>query len=328
MKNGRVQISVSSWDDTMRVYRQVVATPSALRALLLFTVLVTAGSILFGQAAPAPAEPPCGIQLTQESARCAVTLAPSETRDLLVVVPQGKVKMLTAEQVEGTVELRLLVEASSSSASQAPEPYTNKDGLHSKIRILLFSEPQSGHTIRIGNSSKKAATVLITADSASPANALSEQERSAEEAFVHAEFLRSQSTDKSTEALEAYDRAIANWQAAGNKQELARALIWKAFYVFFKQNDYAAALPIAGQALESIPLLEPVEAANCWKIAGFINAQLAHYDAGADAYNSALALFEKTDDLFNQEVVLDNLSKLERLQPLVIHAVSLESRRR
>jgi tetratricopeptide (TPR) repeat protein len=233
---------------------------------------------------------------------------------LSFAVPQGNVRMLTAEQVDGTVELHLPAEASSGSASPAPEPYTNKAGLHSKIHILLSPESQSGHAIRIGNPSKKSATVLISVGSPSPANALSQQERAAEDAFAHAEFLRSQSTDKSTEALAAYDRAIANWQAAGNKQELARALIWKAFYVFFKQNDYAAALPIAGHALESIPLLEPVEAANCWKIAGFINAQLAHYYAGADAYHSALALFEKTDDLFNQEVVLDNLSKLERLQ--------------
>jgi CHAT domain-containing protein len=298
----------------MRVNRQIVATPSAMRALPLLVVFAAAGSILLGQPTPSFADRPCGAELTQDSAGCAITLAPSGTRDLLVSVPQGKVRMLTAEQVDGTVELRLPAEASSGSVSPAPEPYTNKAGLHSKIHILLSPESQSGQAIRIGNPSKKSATVLIRVGSASTANALSEQERTAEDAFAHAEFLRSQSTDKSAEALEAYDRAIASWQAAGNKQELARALIWKAFYVFFKQNNYTAALPIAGQALESIPLFEPVEAANCWKIAGFINAQLAHYDAGADAYNSALALFEKTDDLFNQEVVLDNLSKLERLQ--------------
>ena len=314
MGKGRVQNSVPCIDDAMRVYRQVVANPGAVRGLLLLTVLATAGSILFGQTAPSSAEHPCSTELTQESARCAVTLAPSETRDLLVVVPQGKVRMLTAEQVEGTVELRLPVESSAGSASQAPEPYTNKAGLHSNIRILLSSGPPSGQTIRIGNPSKKSTTVLLTADSASLANVLSEQERSAEDAFAHAEFLRSQAADKSSEALAAYDRAITNWQAAGNKEQRARALIWKAFYVFFKQNDYTAALPIAGQALESISLMEPVEAANCWKITGFVNAQLAHYDAGADAYNSALALFEKTGDLFNQEVVLDNLSKLERLE--------------
>jgi len=269
---------------------------------------------LYAQEAAPTTEHPCPAGVLLEPSGCAITLAPGQSTSLFLAVPQGNVRMLTAEQVDGTVELRLSAVAASGSASQAPEPYTNKAGLHSRIHILLSPESQSGQTIRIGNPSKKSATVLIRAGSASPANALSEQERAAEDAFAHAEFLRSQSTGKSAEALAAYDRAIAHWQAAGNQQESARALIWKAFYVFFKQNDYAAALPIAGHALESIPLLEPVEAANYWKIAGFINAQLAHYDAGADAYHSALALFEKTDDLFNQEVVLDNLSKLERLQ--------------
>jgi CHAT domain-containing protein/Tfp pilus assembly protein PilF len=292
-------------------------TAACMRGIFTFVAIcgfVSGESLLLGQTVPQVAEHACSTTLLEEPEGCVLTLSPGQTTNLSLAVPQGNVRMLTAEQVNGTVELRSSAEASSGSASQAPEPYTNKAGLHSKIHILLSPESQSGQIIRIGNPSKKSATVLIRVGSASTANALSEQERTAEDAFAHAEFLRSQSTGKSAEALAAYDRAIANWQAAGNQQESARALIWKAFYVFFKQNDYAAALPIAGHALESIPLLEPVEAANCWKIAGFINAQLAHYDAGADAYHSALALFEKTDDLFNQEVVLDNLSKLERLQ--------------
>jgi CHAT domain-containing protein/Tfp pilus assembly protein PilF len=272
------------------------------------------GAPLYAQEAAPISEHPCAVGILLEPSGCAVTLAPGQTTSVSLAVEEGNVRMLTAEQVQGVVELRLPVEASAGSASQAPEPYTNKAGLHSKIRILLSSGPPSGQTIRIGNPSKKSATVLISAGPPSPANALSEQERTAEDAFAHAEFLRSQSTGKSAEARAAYDRAIANWQAAGNKQELARALIWKAFYVFFTQNDYAAALPITGRVIELISSLEPVEAANCWKIVGFVNAQVAHYDAGADAYHSALALFEKTDDLFNQEVVLDNLSKLERLQ--------------
>jgi CHAT domain-containing protein len=291
-------------------------TPGA-RALFAFVILcgvVSGQSLLRGQTVPQTAEHACPTMLLEEPEGCVVTLPPGQTNTLSLAVPQGQVRMLTAEQVDGTVELRLSTEGSSGSASQAPEPYANKAGLHSKIHILLTSEPESGQAIRVGNSSRKSATVLIRLGPASTASALSEQERTAEDAFAHAEFLRSEGAAKASDALAAYNRAISNWQAAGNKQESIRALIWKAFYVFFNQNDYAAALPVAGQALESVPLLEPVEAANCWKIAGFINAQLAHYDAGADAYNSALALFEKTDDVFNQEVVLDNLSKLERMQ--------------
>ncbi len=314
MKKRRVQNPVACPDHRIRIHRQAAAVPYVVRGLLLLTALVTGESVLFAQAVSSSLVPSCGTELVQGSASCAVTLAPSETKDWLVAVPQGKVSMLTAEQVEGSVEVRLPAASGPGAVLQAREPYTNKAGLHSKIRILLSFAPPSDQTIRISNPSKKSATVLLTADLASPANAASEEERSAEDAFAHAEFLRSQSADKSAETLAAYDRATAGWQAAGNRQERARALIWKAFYVFFKQNDYPAALPIATEALGSISLLEPVEAANCWKISGFINTQLAHYEAGAVAYNSALAFFEKTDDVFNQEVVLDNLSKLERLE--------------
>jgi len=316
MKKSRVQNSVSCPDYRIRIHRQAAVVPYVVRGLLLLTALVTGESVLFAQTVSSSLGKSCGTELVQGSVSCAVTLAPSEAKDLQIAVPQGTVSMLTAEQVEGTVEIQLPVRSPAGADLQAREPYTNKAGLHSKIRILLSFVPQSDKTIRIGNPSKKSATVLLTADLASPANAASEEERSAEDAFAHAEFLRSQSqgTEKSAEALAAYDRAIADWQAAGNRQEHARALIWKAFFVFFKENDYPAALPVANEALGSISLLQPVEAANCWKITGFINTQLAHYDAGALAYHSALVLFETTGDSFNQEVVLDNLSKLERLE--------------
>jgi len=313
MRKGRVQNSVLCPGHRMGVYRQVAAAPYAVRGLLLLTATMTGGSILFGQTASSSLQP-CPRELTQEAATCAVTLAPSEAKGFLILVPQGKVRMLTAEQENGTVELSLPVESPSGSDSQPRETYTNKAGLHSKIRILLSFERPSGQTILISNPSKKSATVSLTADVASAATAGSDQERSAEDAFARAEFLRSQGPEKSSEALADYDRSIAGWQAAGNPQERERALIWKAFFVFFKQNDYPAALSLDAEALKSVSLLEPVEAANCWKISGFINAQLAHYDSGAAAYNSALALFRTTGDLFNQEVVLDNLSKLERLQ--------------
>ena len=309
-----MQTSVPCLDDRLGVSRQVAAAPCAVRGLLLLIAFAAGRSALFGQTTSPSAALPCSTELAQESASCTTTLAPSETKDFRVAVPQGKVRMLIAEQVEGAVELRLPVDRPSDVSSQGTEPYTNRAGLHSKIHVLLSFASPSGQTFRVSNPSKKLATVLLTLDTPSPANAVAEEERSAEDAFAHAEFLRSQSTDQPLEVLAAYDRSIANWQAAGNQQERARALIWKAFFVCFKQNEYAAALPIAAEALKSVSLLEPIEAANCWKISGFINAQLAHYDAGSAAYNTALALFEKTGDSFNQEVVLDNRSKLERLQ--------------
>jgi tetratricopeptide (TPR) repeat protein len=293
---------MSEWSGT-------VSKPRMLCSLSALFTLANCGLLLFAQAAPVSSDIACRTGHSQDLSRCTVTLTAKQTIDLQPVVSPGTVRVLTAEQAEGTVELRLLDTAS------ATEPYTNRAGLHSRIQVHLASVPQQAQTVRLTNPSQKSARVLISLTPASPEDSTSEQERAAEDAFAHAEFLRAQgSKDQSSEALAAYDHAIAVWRELGNQQELARALIWKAFYLFIKQSDYASAMPITNQAGQLIPQLQPVEAANCWKITGFVNTQLAHYDVGANAYQQALTLFTETGDLFNQEVVLDNLAKAERLE--------------
>jgi tetratricopeptide (TPR) repeat protein len=293
---------MSNWGGT-------VSKPRTLRALGALCALANCGLLLFAQGAPLSSDTACSTGPAQELSQCTVTLTAKETIDLQPVVPSGTFRVLTAEQAEGTVELRL------PDAANGTEPYTNRAGLHSRIQVHLVSGPQQAQTVRLTNPSQKSARVLISFTPASPEDSTSEQERAAEYAFAHAEFLRAQgSKDQSSEALAAYDRAITIWRELGNQQELARALIWKAFYLFLKQSNYAGALPVTSQATELIPQLPPVEAANCWKITGFVNTQLAHYDAGANAYQQALALFTEAGDLFNEEVVLDNLAKVERLE--------------
>jgi tetratricopeptide (TPR) repeat protein len=293
---------MSNWSGT-------VSKPRTLRALGALYALANCGLSLLAQAAPLSSYTACSTGLAQEPSECTVTLTAKQTIDLQPVVPSGTVRVLTAEQAEGTVELRL------PDAAKGTAPYANRAGLHSRIQFHLASGPQQAQTVRLTNPSQKPARVLISFTPASPEDSMSEQERAAEYAFAHAEFLRVQgSKDQSSEALAAYDNAVALWRQLGNQQELARALIWKSFYLFIKQSDYAGALRIASQARQLIPQLQPVEAANCWKITGFVNAQLAHYDAAANAYQQALALFTDTGDLFNQEVVLDNLAKVERLE--------------
>jgi tetratricopeptide (TPR) repeat protein len=278
----------------------------ALSALL---TLANCGLLLLAQAAPVSSDIACSAGSLQNLSGCTVTLASKQSIDLHPVLPPDTFRVLTAEQTEGTVELRL------PDAANGAEPHTNRAGLHSRIQIHLGSGPQPAQIVRLTNPSLKSARVLISLTPASPADAASQQERTAEDAFAHAEFLRAQgSKDQSSEALAAYDHSIAVWRELGNQQQLARALIWKAFYLFLKQSDYAGALPITSQATELIPQLQPVEAANCWKITGFVNTQLAHYDTGAKAYQQALTLFTETGDLFDKEVVLDNLAKVERLE--------------
>ena len=288
---------------------RTVVKPRTLCALSAVLTLANCGLLLLAQAAPVSSDTSCRTEALENSSGCTVTLASKQSIDLHPVLPPGTVRVLTAEQTEGTVELRL------PDAANGTEPYTNRAGLHSRIQVHLASGPEPAQTVRLTNPSQKSATVLISLTPSRPADVASKQERIAEDAFAHAEFLRVQrGKDRSSEALAAYDHSIAVWRELGNQQQLAQVLIWKAFYLFLKQSDYAGALPIASQAGQLIPQLQPVEAANCWKITGFVNAQLAHYDVGANAYQKALALFTETGDQFNQEVVLDNLAKVERLE--------------
>jgi hypothetical protein len=147
----------------MRVNRQVVAARSAMRMLSLLSVFAAAGPTLSGQTTLSFADRACGAELTEDSAGCAITLVPSEARDLLVPVPPGKVRMLTAEQVQGAVELRLLDAAAASASSDTPQPFANQAGLHSHIHILVGT----GEQVAISNPSKDGvATIVLTVGAA------------------------------------------------------------------------------------------------------------------------------------------------------------------
>jgi CHAT domain-containing protein/tetratricopeptide (TPR) repeat protein len=242
-------------------------------------------------------------------------LAAAESRKLRVPVPASMVKTLSVEQTAGVVNVLVSNRESKPAPPTDAMVYANPAGLHSKIQLLLSSALGSEQIVTIANTSKKPATVVIQVGPAAPATTIVQSEQHAEDAFAHAESLRLVGAKgDAAEALSNYDRAIDLWGKIENRQSLARALIWKSYFLFFNRNDYAAALPVTALAQSLIPDLDLVEAANCWKIIGFVNAQLAHYDAGVSAYRTALSLFEQTDDLFNQEVVLDNLSKVERLE--------------
>jgi tetratricopeptide (TPR) repeat protein len=269
-------------------------------------------SILSAQTVPSPADQRCFADIMQEPNGCALALSALETRTLRIAIPAGSVRMVTAEQTAGTVELYLSEVVTPSSVQGAAEPYTNRAGIHSRIHILLSSGPQSVQTIRIVNPSKDPAAVFLSIAPASPANSLSEEEQVGEDAFAHADFLRSQGKkDKSAEALAAYDRAIATWRALGNQQELARALTWKADFLINNRGDATLALPVIQQAGDLLSSLDTVEAAHYWLIVGFINAVEGNYETVRTAYNAALSLYEKAGDMSLQAKILDNLSRIE-----------------
>ena len=283
-----------------------------VRSALGVLFLAVSRPILLAQTVPSPADQRCFADIMQEPNGCALALSALEARTLRIAIPDGSVRMFTAEQTVGAVELYLSEAVTPASVQGAPEPYTNRAGLHSRIHILLSSGPQSVQTIRIVNPSKRPAAVFLSVDPASPANSLSEKERVGEDAFAHAEFLSSQGTkDKSAEALAAYDRAIATWRALGNQQELARALTWKADFLINNRGDATLASPVIQQAGDLLSSLDTAEAAHYWLIVGFINAVQGNYETVRRAYTTALPLYEKAGDMPLQAKILDNLARIE-----------------
>jgi CHAT domain-containing protein/tetratricopeptide (TPR) repeat protein len=260
-------------------------------------------------AAPGP-EPSCQLELNENAGPCDLSLSPGETKSLHLAIPADAVRRLTIEQVRNAVEVRS--RALSSPPLSGSEPYSNKAGIHSRISILVTAA-SAGNEVRITNPSNKPATVRVIAEPPHATTPDDAKQADAEASFAHAEALRAtRDPAQVNDALSAYDHAIAGWRSVGDQAALARALIWKAMVVAFSQGKPAAAKPIAREALDLVQSLDVAEAANCWKIAGFIDASLADYDAAGKEYDTALSLFEKDGDLLNQEAALDGKARMAR----------------
>jgi CHAT domain-containing protein len=228
-------------------------------------------------------------------------LAPNQPRLVQIPVPDGHAEVLTIHQTAGSIQVDW----------PAHDPRANPAGIASTLRLTLTAPTEL--SLR-SLSPTKPATILITPGPIHTTTPQDLQQSQAEAALAHAEAIRTQRTTAAyPEALRSYDAAIALWRTLDDKPDLARALVWKSAFLFINQSDAAAALPLAEEAKTYLPVLEPVEAANCLKNSGFIHVQLARYDAGRADYTTALHLYEDLHDLFNQEVLFDNRSRLERL---------------
>jgi CHAT domain-containing protein/tetratricopeptide (TPR) repeat protein len=237
------------------------------------------------------------------------TLAPGATRPLQIAVKNGEALPIIFEQISGIIAV-----TSSLPVSPPNEPRTNPAGMHSKIVFRLIGKDAETVSFSIQNPSKtKPASVLVSAGIRHVINDEDRKEADAETSFAHAEAIRSKrDPSMADEALSAYDHAIEMWREAGDKAGLARGQAWKAMFLGFSQNDLVRAQPLAHEATQLAGGLDTVEAANSWKIAGYINAGLANYDSAEASYDKALLLFEKTGDQLNQEILLDNKAKLAR----------------
>jgi CHAT domain-containing protein len=283
-------------------------------SILAFVVLcgpVPGGSPLWGQTVLPVAEHACSSKLAEGSEACLVVLSPGQTRSLSIEVPRSEVKTLTAEQTDGLVELRLAAVSAAGKPPQTSDPYANFAGVHSRIHVLLASSQQ----VVITNPSKdKPAIAILAVTAPQSADANLEIEQAAQQDFAHAELLRIQDAPDGAETLKTYDRAIANWRAAGDRLGLGRALIWKADFVLHSQGNAPEAVPLLQQASELLPLLDPVEAANYWYISAGANAVQGKYDLSKQAYSTSLQLYEACGDLANQAKILDNLARTEFME--------------
>ncbi len=281
-----------------------------VRALGVLYLFAGGGALLLAHGASLVAEHPCAAGPLQEPVGCVLTLPPGQTTGVSLAVADGKVRMLTAEQVDGAVELRLMPAASGGAST--PDPYINQAGAHSHISVLIAA----GERITIGNAAKdRAAKIVLTVGPERAADANSEAERAAERAFAHAEMLRIKDTHDPAAAMSAYDEAIAKWQSAGNQAEMARALIWKADFIINNNQGQASLAPAAMErAAPLLPDLDAIEAAHYWQVIAFIHVVRGDYDVVQDAYRRSLALYEAAGDAGRQAKVLDNSARVELME--------------
>jgi len=255
----------------------------------------------------------CPAELSGGLHQCSAEIGGHGAMNLTIDVPPGQTRLLTVEQLSGSVRV-VYSTSDSGQATRSSYVLTNPAGVHSNIRLLVDSANEEKQKLTIEDPAEKPAAIMISVLPAHEVDAQSTQEREAQLALATAEQLRAKKSTSQAEALAAYDKAIGIWQSLKSFADMGRSLTAKSYFIFANQNDPAAALPVIQQAAQYSSSMETTEAASTWKAAGYINAQLSKYDAARDAYTTALKDYEETGDLLNQEVLLENLSRLERLE--------------
>ena len=253
------------------------------------------------------------VQLKPGAGPLAVEAPAEAVTAYSLLVPAGETANLLVEQTAGTISVLW-----TDPDRHTHEARANPAGLHSIVRFSSLGPGE--HIFRIqgrARTSTAHATLTVTAGSG---NQSFDKIAAEEESLAHAEALRVKRNpaDKS-EALVAYDRAIqlassmAGAASDSDETTLCQALTLKAMYLLTVANDVRAALPLVRQSTSLTRIADPVELASAWKVAGFIDVSLAHYEEGISAYEHALELFRRSNDLYNQEVLLQNRSSARRL---------------
>jgi len=241
-------------------------------------------------------------------------IASQTTQDYGLHLPPGKVATVTFQQAESSIRVRTSEETSS-------DAHFNQDGRLSSIvfHAAGLHAPADGLVLFIvENKFSRPAKFHLTISTPRPPVYADSATVEAEEQSARVLALAApQSTETAHQSLPLFESAEAAWRNAGDSAALSQLLSAHALALAFVLKDEAAALKQLPEMLklaDSLAATQPTEAANAHKCAGFLYANQAQYEESMKQYGAALSLFQSTNDLFNQVVVLENRSKIERIQ--------------
>jgi CHAT domain-containing protein len=307
----------------------VLITPRLCPLLLLACLQLWATQFAYAQISTTVLQPDSDRNLHLE---------PGAQQSLTLRIPAGQALSVSFEQTEGSVQVRWLPEGLAPGAQDAGEPRVNRSGRHSLIvfrtvGVTALSESESHSNVEpdgqdnhkdaagsfvVQNQSKRIAEVRIIAGALRPTTTTDLLIAQAEHGLAEALALSANRTpENAKKSLELLKSAEQRWRALGDRDELARTLSLEAYTEAFPLNDGATALTGLSELIDLASQIAPadtVEAANARKTAAFVYAKQAMYDQAREQYNEALRLFERTEDLYNRVVVLENRAKVERMQ--------------
>lgn len=273
--------------------------------LALVWVGVAPGMLRAQSAAPAPPRllVPGGPAVT-------LPIAPAAVVRLAVLVPARSTAILTLRELHHT-SLVTWTDA----AGNTHTPRTNSAGKDAQIRFTLLGSPPGPQRFAISPSGgKHGSTLEVSVSRLRPRSPRDTVAVSAEEALARAEALWQKHDPHNVPAAEAdFDRAIDGFQQLNDVPMLRAGLTWKGYLLLFTAGDARAARPVLLRATGLPDAGDLAEQANSWKCLGFDDATLADYAAAWNDYARALALFARTGDRFNREVLIENRGRISRI---------------
>ncbi|HZZ37564.1 MAG TPA: CHAT domain-containing tetratricopeptide repeat protein [Acidobacteriaceae bacterium] len=246
------------------------------------------------------------LVITPGSAAVEKEIPPGTSLRFTILVRAGTTVVTTLTEIQQTSTVTW-----TDGAGRAHTPRTNLAGKNAQIRLTLPGSETPQSFVIVGASKRKAAIVRIVAGVPHPEEANERIAERGEEALAEADSLWAKhDPGNAKEALAAYDQAASTWETINDIAMLRRTLTWKAIYLAFTMGQPEQGRAVILRAVALPDAHDPVEQANAWKSAGFIQTDLADYSEGWQDYSNALRLFAEAGDSFNQEVLLENRGKL------------------